>query len=37
MTQNTVFAQVVKLIPRSQFQSWVFKHHGDKGVRTLDC
>lgn len=36
MSQNTVFAQVVKLIPRSQFQSWVFKHGGDKGVRTLD-
>jgi hypothetical protein len=37
MAQNTVFAQVVKLIPRSQFQSWVFKHDGDKGVRALDC
>lgn len=36
MAQNTVFAQVVKLIPRSQFQSWVSKHNGDKGVRTLD-
>jgi len=37
MAQNTVFSQVVKLIPRSLFQSWVSKHDGDKGVRTLDC
>lgn len=37
MAQNTVFHQVVKLIPRSAFQSWVTTHEGDKGVRTLDC
>lgn len=37
MSQNTVFHQIVKLIPRSQFQSWVFKYNGDKGIRTLDC
>ncbi len=36
MSQNTVFHQVVKLIPRSQFQSWVTKHNADHGVRTLD-
>lgn len=37
MGQNTVFHQIVKLIPRSAFQSWVTTHEGDKGVRTLDC
>ncbi|MBI2343538.1 MAG: DUF4372 domain-containing protein [Deltaproteobacteria bacterium] len=37
MAQNTVFHQIVKLIPRSEFQSWVTAHEGDKGVRTLDC
>lgn len=36
MAQNTVFHQVVKLIPRSEFQSWVQKHNADHGVRTLD-
>lgn len=37
MAQNTVFHQIVKLIPRFKFQSWVAAHEGDKGVRTLDC
>lgn len=37
MGQSTVFSQVIKLIPRSHFESWVSKHRGDKGVRTLDC
>ena len=37
MAQNTVFHQIVKLIPRFEFQSWVAAHEGDKGVRTLDC
>lgn len=37
MAQNTVFHQVVKLIPRSVFESWVHAHDGNKGVRTLDC
>lgn len=37
MSQNTVFHQIVKLIPRPKFQSWVAMHEGDKGVRALDC
>lgn len=37
MAQNTVFHQVIKLIPRSEFQSCVAKNEGDKGVRSLDC
>jgi hypothetical protein len=36
MGQSNVFTQVIKLIPRSEFESWVFKHHADKGVRSLD-
>ncbi|MCB9026641.1 MAG: DUF4372 domain-containing protein [Bdellovibrionaceae bacterium] len=37
LAQNTVFHQVIKLIPRSEFQSCVSKNNGDKGVRSLDC
>ena len=37
MGQDTVFGQVVKLIPRNVFETSVRKHEGDKGVRTLDC
>ena len=37
MAQNTVFGQVVKLIPRTQFESFVYAHNGDHGVRSLDC
>ena len=37
MAQNSVFGQVVKLIPRSQFESFVYRHGGDRGVRQLDC
>lgn len=37
MSQNTVFHQIVKLIPRCEFESWVAAHGGDKGVRILDC
>ncbi len=37
MAQPTVFEQVIKLIPRTEFQSIVYKNEGDKGVRTLDC
>lgn len=37
MAKNTVFSQIIQLIPRTQFQSWVQKSDGDKGVRTLDC
>jgi putative transposase len=36
MGQSTVFSQVIKLVPRSEFQTWVAKHDADKGVRTLD-
>lgn len=36
MAQNTVFHQIVKLIPRSLFESFVTAHDGDKGVRSLD-
>lgn len=37
MSQPTVFSQIIKLIPRSEFESIVFKHQGNRGVRTLDC
>jgi Transposase DDE domain/Domain of unknown function (DUF4372) len=37
MAQNTVFAQVIKLIRRSEFESYVHHFEGDKGVRNLDC
>lgn len=36
MAQNTVFAQVIKQIPRSVFQSLVAKHHADKFTRSMD-
>ncbi|MEK7692481.1 MAG: IS4 family transposase, partial [Bdellovibrionota bacterium] len=37
MAQNTIFYQIVKLIPRSQFQAFVNKHDADSHVRTLDA
>ncbi len=37
LAQNTVFGQVVKLIPRTQFESFVCKRDGDFSVRSLDC
>jgi putative transposase len=37
MAQNTVFGQIVKLIPRSQFESIVARHQGNKHIRKLDC
>jgi hypothetical protein len=37
MAKITTFAQIIKLIPRSTFESAVIKYNGDKGVRTLDC
>jgi hypothetical protein len=37
VAQNTVFAQLIKLIPRSEFENYVSKFGGDKGVRNLDC
>lgn len=36
MAFPTVFAQVIQIIPRAEFQSWVTKHNADKGLRTLD-
>jgi IS4 transposase len=36
MAQNTVFHQVIKLIPRTTFSSFVQKHQADRGVRKLD-
>ena len=37
MGQTNVFSQIIKLIPRTEFESLVFKHSGNHGVRTLDC
>lgn len=37
MGQPTVFSQVIKLVPRADFQTSVHKHRGDHGVRRLDC
>ncbi len=37
MGQPTVFAQVIKLIPRRDFEASVARHQGNKGVRSLDC
>lgn len=37
MSQSSVFSQVIKLIPRTEFQSIVHRHDGDKGLRSLDC
>jgi hypothetical protein len=37
MAQNTVFHQVIKLIPRIEFESCVAKNDGDKGIRSLNC
>ena len=37
MAQNTVFAQLIKLIPRSEFESFVHRYEGDHGVRSLNC
>jgi putative transposase len=37
LAQPTVFSQIIKLVPRSEFQASVFRHRGDHGVRHLDC
>ncbi len=37
MAQSSVFSQVIKLIPRSHFQSIVHKYNADKGIRQMDC
>jgi hypothetical protein len=36
MASPTVFSQVIQLIPRTEFESFVAKHDADKGVRILD-
>ena len=37
MPQPSVFSQIIKLIPRSEFESFVYQHSGNHGVRNLDC
>lgn len=37
MTRPTVFSQIIKLIPRTQFQEFVARYDGDARVRSLDC
>lgn len=37
MASPTVFSQLIKLIPRTQFQEFVARHGGDARVRSLDC
>jgi hypothetical protein len=36
VASRTVFSQVIKIIPRSKFESFVANHNADKGLRTLD-
>jgi putative transposase len=36
LAQNTVFHQVIKLIPRTLFSRWVADSAADRGLRTLD-
>ena len=37
MGQSTVFSQLIKLIPRTEFESIVARHDGDARVRSLNC
>ena len=37
MSQNSVFEQIIKLVPKHDFQAAVEQFDGDRGVRTLDC
>ena len=37
MGYPTVFAQIVKLISRSEFEKIVGRHKGDARVRSMDC
>lgn len=37
MGKDSIFAQIIKQIPRRSFESWVREHEGDKGIRKLDC
>ncbi|WP_157794226.1 DUF4372 domain-containing protein, partial [Endozoicomonas ascidiicola] len=34
---NSVFQQLLKTIPRHQFQKVVDRHNGDHRIRTLTC
>jgi hypothetical protein len=37
VAKPTVFSQLIKLIPRAEFESIVARHNGNSRVRTLDC
>jgi len=37
VAQPTVFSQLIKLIPRTEFEALVAKYNGDARVRSLDC
>lgn len=37
MAQPTVFSQLIKLVPRTEFEALVAKYDGDARVRRLDC
>jgi putative transposase len=37
MAKISVFSQIIKLIPRSQFEEAVAKYNGDKRTRSLNC
>ena len=37
MASPTVFSQLLKLIPRTEFEAIVSRHNGDKNVRSMDC
>ena len=37
MSTPTVFSQIIKAIPRTEYESWVNRYEGDRGVRSLDC
>lgn len=34
---NTVFHQILKVLPRQRFQAVVDRHGGDRRIRTLSC
>ena len=34
---KTLFAQVMEYVPWKNFGRIIERHHGDSGVRTLDC
>jgi putative transposase len=37
LAQPTVFSQLIKLVPRTEFEALVAKYDGDARVRSLDC